>query len=64
VNMPESVSVADVEKAYLDAYRLGCKGITVFRYGSRRNQVLEIGSGESLLEKEYFIKCDPGACRL
>lgn len=64
VNMPESVSVADVEKAYLDAYSLGCKGITVFRYGSRRNQVLEIGSGESAFEKEYFIKCDPGACRL
>jgi len=64
VNMPESVSVADVEKAYLDAYRLGCKGITVFRYGSRRQQVLEIGSDESAFEKEYFIKCDPGACRL
>jgi ribonucleoside-diphosphate reductase alpha chain len=64
VNMPESVSVADVEKAYLDAYRLGCKGITVFRYGSRRQQVLEIGSEESAFEKEYFIKCDPGACRL
>ena len=64
VNMPESASVADVEKAYLDAYRLGCKGITVFRYGSRLKQVLEIGSGESAFEKEYFIKCDPGACRL
>lgn len=64
VNMPESVSVADVEKAYLDAYRLGCKGITVFRYGSRKQQVLEIGSDESTFEKEYFIKCDPGACRL
>ncbi len=64
VNMPESVGVADVEKAYLDAYRLGCKGITVFRYGSRKQQVLEIGSDGSAFEKEYFIKCDPGACRL
>ena len=53
-----------VEKAYLDAYSLGCKRITVFRYGSRRQHVLEIGSGESAFEKEYFIKRDPGACSL
>jgi ribonucleoside-diphosphate reductase alpha chain len=64
VNMPESVSVSDVKDAYLKAYGLGCKGITVFRYGSRRQQVLEIGLDERGFEKEYFIKCDPDACRL
>lgn len=64
VNMPGSAPVKDVKEAYILAYRLGCKGITVFRYGSGKQQVLEIGTDESAFEKEYFIKCDPGACRL
>ncbi len=64
VNMPESATVKDVKEAYMLAYGLGCKGITVFRCGSGKQHVLEIGADESAFEKEYFIKCDPGACRL
>ncbi|NOZ25087.1 MAG: adenosylcobalamin-dependent ribonucleoside-diphosphate reductase [Nitrospirae bacterium] len=36
VNLPRSASRADVEKAFLLAYEKGCKGVTVFRYGSGR----------------------------
>lgn len=40
INLPASASKADVARAFRLAYRLGCKGITVFRTGSRANQVL------------------------
>ena len=40
INLPENASKEDVKKAYLLAYKLKCKGITVFRYGSKDKQVL------------------------
>jgi ribonucleoside-diphosphate reductase alpha chain len=52
VNLPESATVSDVLKVYHLAYDSGCKGVTVFRYGSR-SQVLYLGNGETVPGCKY-----------
>jgi len=64
VNLPEGSEAGDVARVYLEAWRLGLKGITIYRYGSKERQVLTLGIGEEALSREFFAKCDPGACRL
>ena len=43
VNLPEDASLSDVEGVFRLAYRLRCKGVTVYRYGSKGTQVLNLG---------------------
>ncbi len=44
VNLPYKATREDVRKIFLFAHKLGCKGITVYRNGSRNSQVLYNGS--------------------
>jgi len=44
VNFPQNATRKDVSALYRLAYRSGCKGVTLYRYGSRERQVLNIGT--------------------
>ena len=46
VNFPHSATQDDVKKVYMMAYKLGCKGVTIYRDGSRDEQVLSTGATE------------------
>jgi ribonucleoside-diphosphate reductase alpha chain len=63
INLPDEATPDDVADAYREAWRLGLKGVTIYRCGSKASQVLTLGAGESAAARELYAKCDPGACR-
>ncbi len=55
INMPGDVTAEDVKCSYLLSHELGLKGVTVFRDGSRHEQVLHI-TGKNTGEKSFAVK--------
>jgi ribonucleoside-diphosphate reductase alpha chain len=64
INLPHTATVEEVAEVYRQAWKLGLKGVTVYRYGSKGQQVLLLGAGEAPYEHEHFVRCDPHACKL
>lgn len=50
INLPYNATLADVKAAYILAWKLGCKGITVFRDGCKQG-ILSAGTSEKNQEK-------------
>ena len=68
VNLPSGSSLDDVRRIFKLAHKLKCKGITVYRYGSRKEQVLYVGDKtgrERYMVRataEYGGDCAAGEC--
>jgi ribonucleoside-diphosphate reductase alpha chain len=70
INLSADATVDDVRRIYILAYKLRCKGITIYRYGSKRDQVLSFGckkteaemSGPVFADSEYSGGCATGVC--
>jgi ribonucleoside-diphosphate reductase alpha chain len=65
VNLPKDGTMQDVKTIYVLAWKLKCKGITVYRYGSKPEQVLYVGSGKPIVvTTDYAGGCPTGLCSL
>jgi ribonucleoside-diphosphate reductase alpha chain len=55
INMPGDTTAEDVKSAYLLSHELGLKGVTVYRDGSRHEQVLHI-NGNDTKERKFIVR--------
>jgi len=63
INLPNAATRDNVREAYMLAYKLGCKGVTIYRDGSRDVQVLSVSKPSSEKEKEGEKKTEGAVLR-
>lgn len=51
INFPHSATMDDVWNAYMQAWKQGCKGITIYRDGSKDVQILSVGSANQQISE-------------
>jgi ribonucleoside-diphosphate reductase alpha chain len=60
VNLPHHATHDDVRRVYLLAYKLKCKGTTIYRYGSKAEQVLQIAPPSApAAPEERYVQAGP-----
>ncbi|MCK9576889.1 MAG: hypothetical protein M0R51_13380, partial [Clostridia bacterium] len=63
INLPHHTTKSQVEKILIDAHDMGCKGVTVYRTGSRKDVVMassttsESGFVETIKDGKVYVKC-------
>jgi ribonucleoside-diphosphate reductase alpha chain len=63
VNFPRHAEAEDVRQVYLMAYEQGLKGVTIYRDGSREDQVLSFGDKKQEKEEFHYITPRPRPVR-
>ncbi|MBD3264065.1 MAG: adenosylcobalamin-dependent ribonucleoside-diphosphate reductase [Candidatus Omnitrophica bacterium] len=72
INLPQKAGKEDIKKIYIMAHKLRCKGITIYRYGSKEGQVISFPSGKEekpgakdffTASSEYSGGCAGGTCQ-
>jgi len=58
INLPEEATLEQTRTAFLMAHKLKCKGITIYRYNSKKSQAMEFG------DIEYQQQCGGGVCEI
>ena len=62
INFPKSATREDVRTGFIEGYRQGCKGLTVYRNGSREYQVLETNAKNEEPVQTFHTTCKDGTC--
>lgn len=62
INLPSSATPKDIEEAYILAWKLGCKGLTVYRDRTKADQVFEFGSSKDSEESKRTKKMVCPSC--
>jgi ribonucleoside-diphosphate reductase alpha chain len=62
VNFTREATEDDVRIGYVEGWKAGCKGLTVYRNGSRESQVLQTVAQGDGTEKTFIDTCKDGHC--